>query len=74
MKANQNASKGQRANQSTGGRSARERAASWKGNDSEIKAISREFENPVDYDHPYASMKRFAELLALRYDCNRTRY
>ena len=74
MKANQNASKDQRANQSTEGRSARQRAASWKGHDSEIKAISREFENPVDYNHPYASMKRFAEFLALRYDCNRTRY
>ncbi len=74
MKANQNASQGRGANHSIAGRSARQRAASWKGHDSEIKAISREFENPVDYDHPYPSMKRFAELLALRYDCNRTRH
>jgi site-specific recombinase XerD len=48
------------------------RAASWGSQDSEIKAISREFVHPVDYDHPYPSMKRFAEFLALRHDNIRT--
>jgi hypothetical protein len=30
--------------------------------------------NPVDYNHPYPSMARFADFLALRYDANRTRH
>jgi site-specific recombinase XerD len=72
MKANENTPGSQQSDRANGERSARKRAASWKGADSEIKAISREFVNPVDYDHPYASMKRFAQFLALRYDCTRT--
>ncbi|MFZ4778635.1 MAG: tyrosine-type recombinase/integrase [Terrimicrobiaceae bacterium] len=30
--------------------------------------------DPLDYDHPYDSMRRYAELLALRNDCERTRH
>ena len=39
-----------------------------------IRTTGREYVNPVDYQHPYESMARFAELLALRYDANRTRH
>ncbi len=34
----------------------------------------RQYVNPLDYEHPWPSMRRFAELLALRHDCNRTRH
>ena len=34
----------------------------------------RELPDPLTYRHPYESMARFAELLALRHDCNRTRH
>ena len=34
----------------------------------------RELPNPLTYNHAYESMARYAELLALRYDCNRTRH
>jgi site-specific recombinase XerD len=74
MKASKNTPTSQQTGRSNGERSAGKRAASWKGEDFEIKAVSKEYANPVDYDHPYASMKRFAEFLALRYDCNRTRH
>ena len=30
--------------------------------------------DPLDYNHPYDSMRRYAELLALRHDCGRTRH
>jgi integrase/recombinase XerD len=40
----------------------------------EIRTSGREFVNPVDYKHPYESMARFAQFLALRYDANRTRH
>lgn len=40
----------------------------------EIRTTGREYLNPVDYQHPHESMARFAELLALRYDANRTRH
>jgi integrase/recombinase XerD len=40
----------------------------------QIRTNSREYVNPVDYRHPYASMARFAEFLALHYDANRTRH
>ena len=30
--------------------------------------------NPLDYDHPFASMAEVAKLLNLRYDSNRTRH
>lgn len=30
--------------------------------------------DPLDYSHPYDSMRRYAELLALRHDCPRTRH
>lgn len=30
--------------------------------------------DPLDYNHPYDSMRRYAELLALRHDCLRTRH
>jgi len=36
--------------------------------------VAREYKNPVDYEHPYNSMERFAAFLALRYDANRTRH
>jgi site-specific recombinase XerD len=41
---------------------------------SSIRTSGREYANPVDYRHPYDSMVRFAQLLALRYDANRTRH
>lgn len=41
---------------------------------SHIRTTGREYANPVDYDHPYESMAQFADLLALRYDANRTRH
>jgi site-specific recombinase XerD len=40
----------------------------------DIRTTAREYVNPVDYHHPCESMARFAELLALRYDANRTRH
>lgn len=39
-----------------------------------IRTTGREYVNPVDYRHPYESMSRFADFLALRYDANRTRH
>src|SRR5436190_21645830 len=39
-----------------------------------IRTTAREYANPVDYKHPYPSMARFADHLALRYDANRTRH
>ena len=39
-----------------------------------IRTTGREYLNPVDYRHPYESMARFADLLALGYDANRTRH
>jgi integrase/recombinase XerD len=39
-----------------------------------IRTTGREYANPVEYQHPYESMARFAEFLALRYDANRTRH
>ena len=39
-----------------------------------IRTTPRDFVNPVDYQHPYESMGRFAQALALRYDANRTRH
>jgi integrase/recombinase XerD len=39
-----------------------------------IRTTARDYANPVDYDHPYESMARFADFLALRYDANRTRH
>jgi integrase len=39
-----------------------------------IRTTARDFVNPVDYQHPYPSMARFADHLALRYDANRTRH
>lgn len=40
----------------------------------DIRTSGREYVNPVDYRHPCDSMARFADLLALRYDANRTRH
>ena len=40
----------------------------------EIRTSARDYANPVDYDHPYESMARFADFLALHYDANRTRH
>lgn len=74
MKASKNKPTSQQVDRSNGERRAQVRATTWQGEDFEIKAISREFENPVNYNHPYSSMKRFAEFLALRYDCIRTCY
>jgi integrase/recombinase XerD len=39
-----------------------------------IRITARDYDNPVDYEHPYESMSQFADLLALRYDANRTRH
>jgi len=39
-----------------------------------IRTSPRDFVNPVDYNHPYECMDRFAKALALRYDANRTRH
>ena len=39
-----------------------------------IRTTARDFVNPVDYQHPYPSMARFADHLALGYDANRTRH
>ena len=41
---------------------------------STIRTTPRDFVNPVDYQHPYECMNRFAKSLALRYDANRTRH
>jgi site-specific recombinase XerD len=39
-----------------------------------IRTSARDYANPVDYNHPYESMARFADFLALHYDANRTRH
>jgi integrase/recombinase XerD len=39
-----------------------------------IRTTAQEYDNPVDYEHPYQSMARLADFLALRYDANRTRH
>src|SRR6266496_5672274 len=39
-----------------------------------IRTTARDYANPVDYNDPYPSMAQFADLLALRYDVNRTRH
>ena len=39
-----------------------------------VRTTGREYVNPIDYQHPYESMSSFSELLALRYDANRTRH
>ena len=39
-----------------------------------IRTTARDYANPVDYQHPYPSMARFAEHLASGYDANRTRH
>src|SRR6185436_17226546 len=41
---------------------------------STIRTTGREYVNPVDYQHPFNSMARLAQALALRYDANRTRH
>jgi hypothetical protein len=41
---------------------------------SEFRISGRDYVNPVDYQHPYESMGRFADFLALRYDASRTRH
>lgn len=38
------------------------------------RTTAREFVNPLDYQHPFDSMARLAQTLALRYDANRTRH
>jgi Putative transposase len=37
---------------------------------STIRTTPRDFVNPVDYQHPYDSMARYAQALALYYDAN----
>src|SRR5580765_450926 len=39
-----------------------------------IRTTAREYLNPVDYQHSYPTMARFADHLALSYDANRTRH
>ena len=41
---------------------------------STVRTTGREYVNPVDYQHPFDSMARLAQTLALRYDANRTRH
>ena len=41
---------------------------------STVRTTPRDFINPIDYQHPYDSMARFARALSLRYDANRTRH
>ena len=41
---------------------------------STVRTTGREYVNPVDYRHPFDSMARLAQTLALRYDANRTRH
>jgi len=46
-----------------------------QGTAGQCPAITRTHRDPLDYEHhPYLSMKRFAEHLALRYDAARTRH
>src|SRR6185436_13714184 len=46
----------------------------WYTHAATIRPPPRDFVNPVDYQHPYDSMNRFAKALALCYDANRTRH
>ena len=39
-----------------------------------VQTTARDYANPLDYQHPYPSMARLADHLALRYDANRTRH
>lgn len=39
-----------------------------------IRTTGRKYANPVDYLHPFDSMARFADFLALHYDAHRTRH
>ena len=39
-----------------------------------IRTAGRGYVNPVDYQHPFESMRGLAQALALRYDANRTRH
>ena len=39
-----------------------------------VTTSARPYANPVEYRHPYDSMARFAQFLALHYDANRTRH
>ena len=41
---------------------------------STVRTTPRDFANPVDYQHPYESMGRFAQAPALRYDAHGTRH
>ena len=36
-----------------------------------IRTTSRDFVNPIDYQHPFEAMARFAQRLAMRYDAVR---
>jgi integrase/recombinase XerD len=50
-------------------------AESWTAESlKKIRTAARDYANPVDYQHPYPSMARFADHLALSYDANRTRH
>jgi integrase/recombinase XerD len=62
-------------NSTNGAEPATNRSKSARPSDTEaIRTSGREYVNPVDYQHPYGSMSQFADLLALRYDANRTRH
>ena len=41
---------------------------------STVRTTPRDFINPIEYQHPYDSMARFARALSLQYDANRTRH
>lgn len=73
MNAKQNIQNSNESKASGPARTAHERARTGVGEKgAEIRANSRVYKNPVDYDHPHESMKRYAQFLALRYDCVRT--
>lgn len=52
----------------------KKQSPSGNPNPQPYRTTGREYVNPVDYKHPHESMARFADLLALRYDANRTRH
>lgn len=45
-----------------------------KGSESGPVKVPASALDPLDYDHPHVSMLRYAEVLRLRFDCQRTRH
>jgi hypothetical protein len=71
---NSNSRNGNGAHKAVGSTVAQGKHRSAQASTSHIRTSGREYANPVDYRHPYESMARFADFLALRYDANRTRH